>query len=254
MVADFRQGQKDKGREETNTNILTVMNKGETPGIQAGLSRRSFLGRALAVGAGLMTLSSADLAQAMIVKAGHNGFFKGSPADISNVSPLAIGQSSSSVAARSLGRGNKRRLSFYHTHTGEDLELTYAVGRIYNPVALEQLNTYLGDFRTGEIHEIDPELMDILWALQQRSGKKGVFSVISGYRSPRTNAYLQGRSRRSGVASRSLHMEGRAIDVRFSEEPTEALRDYAIDLQAGGVGFYPESDFVHLDTGKFRTW
>lgn len=217
------------------------------------MSRRSFLGRALAVGAGLMTLSSADLAQAMIVKAGQNGFFKGSPADTSNVNPLAIGQPASATTRR-LGSSSKRRLAFYHTHTGEDLELTYAVGRIYNPVALEQLNTYLGDFRTGEIHEIDPELMDILWALQQKSGKRGVFSVISGYRSPRTNAYLQGRSRRSGVASRSLHMEGRAIDVRFSEEPTEALRDYAIDLQAGGVGFYPESDFVHLDTGKFRTW
>ena len=92
----------------------------------------------------------------------------------------------------------------------------------------------------------------MLWALQCRCGKTGVFSVISGFRSPQTNTSLRDKS--SGVAKKSLHMVGQAIDVRFSEVPTKQLRDYAINLKAGGVGFYPSSDFVHLDTGRYRTW
>lgn len=181
----------------------------------AGLSRRAFLRGALAAGAGLLRCPVPQSVRAA-------------------VPPV------------------RRRLAFYHTHTEKNLELTYAIGRIYNPVAMNQLNAYLGDFRTGEIHPIDPQLMDILWALQKRIGGRGVFSVISGYRSPHTNAALKRRSR--GVAGNSLHMQGKAIDVRFSEVASEALRDYAIDLQAGGVGFYPDSDFVHLDTGRVRTW
>ena len=193
---------------------MAHLSNSETP---ATLTRRSFLGKAFAAGAGLALLSAPDI-----------------------------------VRASALAR--KRTLSFYHTHTDEELEVAYTVGRIYNPVALTLIDQFLGDFRTGEVHVIDPSLLDILWALQARSGRPGVFSVISAYRSPQTNAYLQGRSKNSGVATKSLHMEGRAIDVRFSELPTDQLRDCAIDLEAGGVGFYPKSDFVHLDTGEFRTW
>ena len=185
----------------------------ETPSVQ--ISRRAFLGKALCSGAGLAILSAPDLAEAAL-------------------------------------RTGKRKLSFYHTHTGKELELVYAVGKHYNPLALNKINNYLGDFRTGEVHNIDPKLLDMLWTLQCRCGKTGVFSVISGYRSPLTNTSLRGKS--SGVAQKSLHMEGKAIDVRFSESPTKQLRDYAISMQAGGVGFYPSSDFVHLDTGRYRTW
>lgn len=149
-------------------------------------------------------------------------------------------------------RSGKRKLSFYHTHTGKELELTYAMGKHYNPLALNKINNYLGDFRTGEVHAIDPQLLDMLWALQHRCGKSGVFSVISGYRSPQTNTKLRGKG--GGVAKKSLHMVGKAIDVRFSEMPTKRLRDYAINLQTGGVGYYPSSDFIHLDTGRHRFW
>lgn len=179
------------------------------------MSRRAFLGKTLCSGAGLALLSAPDLAEAAL-------------------------------------RTGKRTLSFYHTHTGKELELVYAAGKHYNPLALNKINTYLGDFRTGEVHTIDPKLLDMLWALQCRCGKDGVFSVISGFRSPQTNTSLRGRS--SGVAKKSLHMVGKAIDVRFSEASTKRLRDYAVNLKAGGVGFYPSSDFLHLDTGRYRTW
>ena len=199
--------------QPVNTVFIMDTSKQEIPSVQ--ISRRAFLGKALFAGAGLAVLSAPDLAEAVL-------------------------------------RTGKRKLSFYHTHTGKELELVYAVGKSYNPLALNRINSYLGDFRTGEVHSIDPKLLDMLWALQCRCGKAGVFSVISGYRSPQTNTSLRGRS--TGVAKKSLHMEGRAIDVRFSEAPTKRLKDHAVSLKAGGVGFYASSDFVHLDTGRYRTW
>ncbi len=183
----------------------------------AAMTRRAFLGKGILIGAGLTVLPAPDLVEAAL-------------------------------------RAEKRTLSFYHTHTGRKLQATYAVGTCYNPFALAQINRYLGDFRTGEVHVIDPRLLDMLWALQRRCDKAGVFSVISGYRSPQTNARLRGKGSDSGVAKKSLHMEGRAIDVRFSELSTKRLRDYAVDLCTGGVGYYPTSDFVHLDTGRHRNW
>lgn len=142
-------------------------------------------------------------------------------------------------------------LSFVHTHTGEQLEINYIPGR-YPQTAKSQLKTFLRDFRTGETHFIDPTLMEILSRIQRLSGSKGVYEVISGYRSPRTNAYLRSKSR--GVAQDSLHMRGQAIDVRLTDIKTRELRDLARQLRYGGVGYYAKSDFVHLDTGQFRTW
>ena len=110
----------------------------------------------------------------------------------------------------------------------------------------------LRDFRTNEEHTIDPALLDILFQLQLEAHHDGPFEVISGYRSPQTNAAL--RSRSSAVAEHSLHMQGRAIDIRLRGFPTAKLRDVAIALQRGGVGFYPVSDFVHVDTGRVRKW
>ncbi|PIE59670.1 MAG: Twin-arginine translocation pathway signal [Desulfobulbus propionicus] len=146
----------------------------------------------------------------------------------------------------------RRFLSFYHTHTGKRLNISYAYGKRYDALALEQIKHYLRDFRTGEEHGIDPRLLDILWNIQQDIGREGIFEVISGYRSPATNRKLRQQS--SGVARHSLHMQGRAIDVRFTGAPTKYLQQSAITMKCGGVGYYRHSDFVHLDTGHFRTW
>jgi uncharacterized protein YcbK (DUF882 family) len=148
--------------------------------------------------------------------------------------------------------GGPRMLSFRHTHTGESLSLAYAHGDTYLPDALARVNWFLRDFRNGESRPIDPQLLDRLHVLCELTGTKAPFDVISAYRSPSTNEALQQRGR--GVASRSLHLEGRAIDVRLADVAPAELRDAAISLRAGGVGFYPESRFVHLDTGRLRRW
>ena len=150
------------------------------------------------------------------------------------------------------GQNNSRALSFYHTHTHEHLTITYANAGTYDPVALKKINTYLRDFRTSETYPIDPTLLDILWKMQQKMRCNRTYEVISGYRSPATNNKLRSRSR--GVAKRSLHMKGMAVDIRLSGQNTRLVRDCAVSLQFGGVGYYAASDFVHIDTGKVRTW
>ena len=145
----------------------------------------------------------------------------------------------------------KQPISFYHTHTGEHFKIDYSA-KDYAPSALNKLNYFLRDFRTEEVHSIDPTLLNILYSVQQKSCSRGVIEIISGYRSPETNKLLNSKS--SGVAKRSLHMKGRALDLRFTDLKTRVLRDVAISLQQGGVGYYPKSDFIHIDTGRFRTW
>ena len=145
-----------------------------------------------------------------------------------------------------------KSLSFYHTHTGENLSLVYCEQGVHLPDALQEVNHLLRDFRTGEQHPIDPSLLDLLHFLREATSVRGPFEVISGYRSPQTNAKL--RSKSKGVAKRSLHMLGKAIDVRLTGFDTGRLRDLAVAQKAGGVGYYRRSDFVHLDTGRVRTW
>lgn len=145
-----------------------------------------------------------------------------------------------------------RALSFYHLHTGETLRLTYAEQGVIIPEALRELNHFLRDWRTGEAHPIDPALLDQLYAVQQKVETPGAYHVICGYRSPRTNGMLHARS--SGVANRSLHLEGRAIDICLPGKDVTNLRKAALSLQAGGVGYYPRSGFIHLDTGRVRQW
>ena len=146
----------------------------------------------------------------------------------------------------------KRSLSFYHTHTQQELNLTYAWGKVYNPKALAQINAFLRDYKTGKAHPIDPKLLDILWTIQGEVGRKCVYEVICGYRSPQTNGQMRHQSH--GVAEHSLHMQGKAIDVRYSGIDTDEIQQCAIDMRSGGVGYYAQSDFVHLDTGAYRTW
>ncbi|MCC7127069.1 MAG: YcbK family protein [Acidobacteria bacterium] len=145
-----------------------------------------------------------------------------------------------------------RRLTFEHTHTGERLAVEYAHGDAYLPDALASVNRLLRDFRTGEVHDIDKGLLDLLHGLTALTETTRPFQVISGYRSPATNATLRQRS--EGVASGSLHMRGMAIDIRLADVPLAKLRKAALAAGRGGVGYYPASDFVHVDTGRVRQW
>ena len=144
------------------------------------------------------------------------------------------------------------QLSFRHTHTDERLRVVYRRGAEYEAAALGQINHLLRDFRTGEVQPIDPGLLDILHALGTACGGQ-TFEIISGFRSPATNAKLR-HTGGGGVAKHSLHMEGRAIDVRVPGLDSAHLRDAALNLGLGGVGYYPVEDFVHLDTGRVRSW
>lgn len=145
-----------------------------------------------------------------------------------------------------------RTVSFVNTHTGEALSAEYCDGGVYQAGCLVQVNRFLRDFRSGEVHPIDPRLLDILYKLQVLADREATYEVISGYRSPQTNAALRRKS--SGVAAHSLHMVGRAIDVRMQGLPTGKLHELALSLRSGGVGYYARPDFVHLDTGRVRWW
>jgi uncharacterized protein YcbK (DUF882 family) len=145
-----------------------------------------------------------------------------------------------------------RRIALTNLHSGEHLEIEYFRDNDYLPDALAALENLLRDFRNGEKHALDPKLMDYLVAVAGQIGVPPAYSVISGYRSPQSNERLHERS--SGVSQHSLHMQGRAIDVRMSGVNCQDLAARAEDLKRGGVGYYRASDFVHLDTGAFRTW
>lgn len=147
---------------------------------------------------------------------------------------------------------DSRALSFVHTHTHERLQLVYAVADSYVPDALTSLNRFLRDHYSGEIGTIDPRLFDLLHQVQALVGGTRPFEVISGYRCSTTNETLR-ETRGGGVAKNSLHMEGRAIDVRLPGVSLADLRDAAVSLKVGGVGYYA-GQFVHLDTGRVRRW
>jgi uncharacterized protein YcbK (DUF882 family) len=146
----------------------------------------------------------------------------------------------------------RRTLSFVHTHTGEQLSSVYFQNGEYRVAELERINQLLRDFRTGDVHPIDTGVLDILADLRVLADRDEPYEVISGYRSPQTNAALRHHS--SGVAEHSLHLQGRAIDVRLPGFPTHRLRELALGMGRGGVGFYAQSDFVHLDNGRVRYW
>ena len=156
------------------------------------------------------------------------------------------------VMARA-AQGGERRLSLYNLHTGESLSTTYWVDGIYVDDEMAAINRLMRDHRSGEVSPIDRKLLDRLYTLQQQLGSEGPFQVISGYRSPATNAKLQKVSN-GGVAKRSLHMQGRAIDIRLPGVELKHLRQAALKQKAGGVGIYERSNFVHLDTGRTRFW
>lgn len=163
-----------------------------------------------------------------------------------------IGAAAAFAAAPALAMTESRKLAFVNTHTGESLAVSYFHAGSYDSVGLEQVARVLRDHRTGDIHPIDPALLDLLHELQALAGRDDAFEVISGYRSPKTNSMLNARS--SGVATRSLHMDGKAIDIRLPGFQTKKLQQLAMSLRRGGVGYYAASDFVHVDTGRVRYW
>lgn len=147
----------------------------------------------------------------------------------------------------------ERHLAFDHTHTHEHIALAYAQGNIYLPKALGLLNHFMRDHYSGAVGRMDPQLYDILHKIRLVLGTRQSFQVISGYRDPATNEMLR-KTRGGGVAKRSLHMDGKAMDVRLPGVPLHELRDAALSLKAGGVGYYPRDKFVHVDTGRVRNW
>ena len=166
---------------------------------------------------------------------------------LASLSALALAAPAAALPAR-----EERVLSFFNTHTSDRLTLPYFADGAYLPGSLARLDRLLRDHRTGEEHPIDPALLDLLHELQRATGTKGPFHVISGYRSPATNSRLCSES--GGVAKGSLHLQGRAIDVRLADVESAVLRDAARELGRGGVGYYRRSDFVHVDTGRVRAW
>jgi len=152
----------------------------------------------------------------------------------------------------SLARNPEHSLAFLNLHTGESLKTTFRADGALIDQELTAINQLLRDHRSGEIYRMDPLLLDALYLLQQSVDVDGPFHIISGYRSPRTNAKLHASS--NGVAKRSLHMQGKAVDIRLPGCKLKDLRNAALALKAGGVGYYPGSDFIHVDTGRVRRW
>lgn len=146
----------------------------------------------------------------------------------------------------------ERKLSLLNLHTGESLEATYWAEGQYQNHELTAINRILRDHRTGDIHQIDSNLLDLLNTLHHKLDAKQPFQIISGYRSPKTNAALNKKS--NGVAKKSLHMQGKAIDIRLPGRALPELQKAAIACQVGGVGYYAKSNFIHIDTGRVRHW
>lgn len=146
-------------------------------------------------------------------------------------------------------------LRMHHLHTGEDIDIVYRVGDTYIPEALDQLNYFLRDHRTQDVSSYDPKEFDLLHSLMTRLGRpNGIIDIICGYRTPESNNFLRTRGASTGVAEHSQHMLAKAIDIRVPGVTTRSLRNAALALHAGGVGFYPVSQFVHVDVGPVRTW
>jgi uncharacterized protein YcbK (DUF882 family) len=145
------------------------------------------------------------------------------------------------------------RLRLYHTHTNQRIDVVYRRGNEYVPSAIEQLESFLRDHRTGAVHHFDPRLFDLLHDLTGNLGRQDAeIDVVCGYRTPWSNNFLRSRSR--AVAQHSLHMQAMAIDIRMPGVKTSTLRDAALNMHRGGVGYYAQEQFVHVDVGRVRRW
>lgn len=156
------------------------------------------------------------------------------------------------AALANLPKEAPRQLSLYNLHTEEKLKATYWAEGEYQQDGLAEINHLLRDHRSGEQTDMDTQLLNLMFLLHEKAQSKQAFHIISGYRSPASNEMLRKSS--TGVAQKSLHTLGMAVDLRLPGVKLETLRDMAVNLQAGGVGFYPKSDFIHIDTGRVRQW
>lgn len=157
-----------------------------------------------------------------------------------------------SATETAVANGDTRTLNLYHSHTGESIQATFRVNGSYDPAVLEKLNYFLRDWRNNDQTHMDPRLFDVVWEVYRTAGATQPIVVVSAYRSPQTNAMLRRRSR--GVAEHSQHILGRAMDTTMPGMPMERIREIGMRLQRGGVGWYPSSNFVHLDVGGIRSW
>jgi len=180
---------------------------------------------------------------------GRRAFIKGASLALAAVStPLIIPTSVEAAVAR----GDVRNLSIVSLNSGDRFDGPYWADGRYLPEAQKRLSRLMRDHHNGQVHKIDPKLFDQLWELSRRLDLHEPFELLCGYRSRKTNAMARRRSR--GVAKQSLHMAGRAADIRLGSVGVSRLAEAARDMRAGGVGYYPHSDFVHVDTGAIRTW
>jgi len=151
--------------------------------------------------------------------------------------------------------GAKYELKLHHLHSGETLDVVYRIGDTYVPGAIDKLDHFLRDSRTQDEKAYDPSEFDLLHNLMTRLGKPhGIIDIVCGYRTPWSNEFLRTRSSNTGVAKNSQHVQAKAIDIRVPGVRTRNLRDAALSLDAGGVGYYPRSQFVHVDVGPVRQW
>jgi uncharacterized protein YcbK (DUF882 family) len=160
------------------------------------------------------------------------------------------------VGTPSQAAGDTRSLKLYFIHTGEKAVITYKRNGKFDPKGLEQLNRFLRDWRKNQPTKMDPRLFDLIWEVYRQSGSRDYINVVCGFRSPGTNEMLRGRSRNSGVAEKSQHMLGKAMDFFIPDVKLATLRGIGMKMQVGGVGFYPKSGspFVHMDVGGVRAW
>lgn len=178
-----------------------------------------------------------------VLKLAGGGLFMGAAASLLPANALAA------VAVPAVGA---RRLALLNTHTGDRFGEAYWENGAYVPGAMAEIKHVMRDHRSNETHDIDPRLLDQLHQLNGLVGAAAPYQIISGYRSPATNAMLHAQS--EGVATHSLHMDGRAIDIRMQGVDLTRLRDAARSMNVGGVGYYQASDFIHVDTGRVRRW
>ena len=151
-----------------------------------------------------------------------------------------------------IAEGDTRTITMHHMHTGEDITITFKREGRFDDAALEKINWFLRDWRKQQETKMDPHLIDLVWEVQREAGSKEPIWIVCGYRSPETNAMMHEAS--AGVAAHSMHIEGRAMDIRLPGVRLGSVRRTAVALKMGGVGYYPEDDFVHIDSGPVRKW
>ena len=222
-------------------------------------SRRKFL-KQLAYGS-LLALGGSEITSASVrdiirpPRYGHGRLYNHTSHTVSNIKKVnsrTETHTHTHTHTQSLNFPVYKTLSFEHAHTGDKLKLTYFERGRYIKDALNEINYLLRDYHTDDIHPIDTALLDQLFDLKQTLGVSKPFHIVSGYRSPATNAELRRHSH--AVAEHSFHMQGRAIDIRIEGLNAKTIRNAALTMARGGVGYYPYDDFVHLDTGDIRTW